>query len=147
MLLDLVLTLAVAALLALIVLPMLPRGTSAARHAGYAMQVAALLKADRSAARRAGHPVGTIIETGVRRVVSGSTGRSVVLARDLSLDVLGSDHCLRAPGTFAITFSPDGRTCGVVVRIVKQERAWTVRVNWLTGYVDVERSDAIGSPG
>ena len=69
--LDMVIAVALLALLILLVLPALPRGTSAARLGGYASEVAALLKTDRTAAARAGGEVATRINLAERKVISG----------------------------------------------------------------------------
>lgn len=137
MLLDIVLALAVTALLAAIVWPIIPRGTSAARHAGYAMEVAALLKNDRAAAARQMQEVATRVDIGRRLVASGSGRRVIELPRDLTLDVLTSDICAAGEGQFKIAFAADGRACGTVLRLAKGDRDWKVRINWLTGFIDV----------
>ena len=51
-LIEVVCVLAIIALLAALVLPAIPRATSQERLAGYAVEVAALLKGDRNAAMR-----------------------------------------------------------------------------------------------
>jgi general secretion pathway protein H len=136
-LLDMVLALAVAALVMLVVWPTLPRGTSAARQGAYAAEVAAMLKTDRNAAAARGREVATRVEVASRRIASGATGRAIELPRDLALDVIASTLCSAEPGAFSIIFAADGRSCGAVIRIVKADRDWRIRINWLTGYVDV----------
>jgi general secretion pathway protein H len=136
-LLDMVLALAVAALVMLVVWPTLPRGTSAARQGAYAAEVAAMLKTDRNAAAARGREVATRVEVASRRIASGATGRAIELPRDLALDVIASNLCSAEPGAFSIIFAADGRSCGAVIRIVKADRDWRIRINWLTGYVDV----------
>jgi general secretion pathway protein H len=135
--LDMVIAVALLALLILLVLPSLPQGTSAARLGGYASEVAAVLKADRSAAARTRGEVSTRINLAERRVVSGSASRAVSLPQDVTLDVVASDAC-RTPGNeLAIVFGPDGRTCGAVISLARGNLNWRVRVNWLTGFIDV----------
>lgn len=136
-LLDMVLALAVFALVALLVLPALPRGTTPARQAAYAQEIAAMLKSDRSAAARTGREVATVVDVNERRIASGSSGRSISLPRDLNLDVLASEICTLTPSMFAIAFSAEGRSCGAVINLSLANRNWRVRVNWLTGLVDV----------
>jgi hypothetical protein len=41
------------------------------------------------------------------------------------------------PGRFAIIFAADGRSCGAVIRLIKNNRDWRIRINWLTGFIDV----------
>ena len=136
-LLDLVLAMAVLAFLVLVALPALPHGTTPARQAAYALEVAAVLKSDRTEAARSGREIATRIDVAAR-TVSGSAGHQiVVLPEDLTLDVIASDLCVAAPGHFSIAFAADGRSCGAVIRIAKGTRDWRIRINWLTGFIDV----------
>jgi general secretion pathway protein H len=136
-LLDLVLALAVFAFVVLVALPSLPQGTTPARQAAYALEVAAVLKSDRTAAARTGREFATQIDVPGRIVSGTANGQVVMLPEDLTLDVLASDICAAGQGRFAIAFAPDGRSCGAVISISKGTRDWRVRINWLTGFVDV----------
>ena len=136
-LLDVVLTLAIFGLIALLVLPTLPRGTTASRQGAYAAQVAAVMKNDRSAAARLGREIATLVDVNERRVSSGSSAATVTLPSDVTLDVIASNLCADRPGRFAIRFAPDGRSCGAVVHIAKGELDWRIRINWLTGLIDI----------
>lgn len=136
-LLDLVLAVAVFAFIVLLALPSLPQGTTPARHGAYALEIAALLKTDRTDAARRGRETATRINVPARTILSSASGQSVVLPEDLDLEVLASDICVTAPGHFAIAFAADGRSCGAVIRISKGTLDWRIRINWLTGYVDV----------
>jgi general secretion pathway protein H len=136
-LLDVVLTLAIFGLMALLVLPSLPRGTTPSRQGAYAAQIAALMKNDRTAAARQGREIATRVDVENRRVSSGSTGTIVTLPSDVRLEVIASQLCADQPGRFAIRFAPDGRSCGAIVHVAKGELDWRVRVNWLTGMIDI----------
>jgi general secretion pathway protein H len=136
-LLDLVLAVAVFAFIVLLALPSMPQGTTPARHAGYALEVAALLKTDRTEAARTGREIATQIDVASRTIASGAGRQTVVLPPDLNLEVLASDICVVEPGRFAIAFAADGRSCGAVIRISKGTLDWRIRINWLTGFVDV----------
>jgi general secretion pathway protein H len=136
-LLDLVLAVAVFALVLLVALPSMPQGTTPARHAAYALEVAAVLKSDRTAAARTGREVATRIDVAERTISGAANGQVVMLPDDLNLDVIASDVCAAGQGRFAIAFAADGRSCGAVIRISKDTRAWRIRINWLTGFVDV----------
>jgi general secretion pathway protein H len=135
--LDLVLALALFGFLVLLVFPALPRGTTASRQGAYAAEVAALLKFDRTFAARSGREVATQIDVAARRIASGASGRSVTLPQDVTLDVIASSLCVAGPGRFAIIFAADGRSCGAVIRLVKADRDWRIRINWLSGFIDV----------
>lgn len=138
-LLDVVLALGLIGLVLLLIMPAFQAGTSPARQAGYAARVAAILKEDRNAAARTGTEVVTSFRLSDRRVISGSSPRSVVLPRDLTVDLISSGHCPNRLGVANIVFSPDGRSCGGVFRLAKRDNVWRIRVNWLTGFIDVER--------
>jgi general secretion pathway protein H len=136
-LLDVVLTLAIFALIALLILPTLPRGTTPSRQGAYAAQIAAVMKNDRTAAARQGREVATRVDVANRRVSSGAADTTVTLPSDLKLDVIASNLCADPRGVFAIVFSPDGRSCGAIVHIAKGDLDWRIRVHWLTGQVDI----------
>lgn len=136
-LLDAVLTLAIVGLVALLVMPSLPRGTTPSRQGAYAAQVAALMKDDRTAAARQGREIATRVDVSKRRISSGASNTSVTLPSDVTLDVVASNLCSDPYDGVAIRFAPDGRSCGAVVHIAKGGLDWRVRVNWLTGLVDI----------
>ncbi len=71
-LIETVCSLAVVGLLAARVLPAIPRATSQARLAGYAIDIAALLKGDRNAAIRSHIAVATTLDADSRTVRSGA---------------------------------------------------------------------------
>jgi general secretion pathway protein H len=136
-LLDVVLTLAIFGLIALLVLPSLPRGTTPSRQGAYAAQIAALMKDDRSAAARQGREIATRVDVVNRRVSSGFANTTVTLPSDVALDVIASELCADQAGRFAIRFAPDGRSCGAIVHVTKGELDWRIRFNWLTGLIDI----------
>jgi general secretion pathway protein H len=136
-LLDVVITLAIFGLMALLILPTLPRGTTPSRQGAYAAQIAAVLKNDRAAAARQGREVATQVDVANRRVSSGSAGTTVTLPSDVTLDMIASDLCAVQPGRLAVIFSPDGRSCGAIVHVAKGDLDWRIRVNWLTGQIDI----------
>lgn len=136
-LLDVVIAMAVIALLWLLVLPTLPHETTPSRLGAYASQVAAILKSDRSSAARGGREVGTRVDLAGKRIESGASRQAINLPRDVTLDLIASDTCRSPRGEFAVVFAADGRSCGAVITLAKGGRDWKVRVNWLTGFIDV----------
>jgi general secretion pathway protein H len=128
---------ALLSLLMLLVLPNLSHGTTASRLGAYVEDVAALLKTDRSAAARTGHEVATSVDVAGRRVASGASGRTVSLPNDVTLDLVASDNCQLQPGQFAVIFAADGRSCGAVLSLASGTLLWRIRINWLTGFIDV----------
>ncbi len=136
-LLDVVIAMAIASLLILLVLPTLPHETTSSRLRAYAAEVGAVLKSDRTAAATTNREVATRIDVNRRVVTSGSGKNVIALPQDVTLDVIASGICPSDDGQFAISFSPDGRSCGAVISLAKDGRDWRIRINWLTGLVDV----------
>src|SRR5262245_34613945 len=76
-LLEVVCVIALLAILAALVVPGFPRGTSRPRLESYAVATAALLKADRNAAVRRQVPVATEVNASARTIRSGVSERTV----------------------------------------------------------------------
>jgi general secretion pathway protein H len=143
-LLDLVIAVALLALLMLLVLPSLPTRTTPARLGAYASEVAAVLKPDRSAASRSGREVSTKVDVAGKQIMSGSSARQVTLPQDVTLDLVASDACRSASNEFAVVFGGDGRSCGAVINLASGRINWRIRINWLTGFIDVVPPDRNG---
>jgi general secretion pathway protein H len=136
-LLEVVCVLAIVAIVAALLLPVLPRATSRPRLQSYAVAVAGLLKADRNAAVRRGASVATEVDAASRLVRSGATGRSVKVPDDVAFDALLSARCGRQAAAPAIRFFSSGMSCGGVIALTRPGMAYEVRVNWLTGVVEI----------
>ncbi len=135
--LEMVCVLAIIALLAAIVLPALPGGTSRPRLESYALETAALLKADRNAALRLGKEVSTQVDTPLRTIRSGSTNRRVQVPPDVTFEAMLASRCNGKPSAGTIRHLGSGMSCGGVIALKRQGSGYEVRVNWLTGGVDV----------
>src|SRR5215470_17050463 len=142
-LLEMVCVLAIVALLAAISLPRLGMPTSRPRVESYAVEVAALLKADRNAALERGSAVATVIDARGRTVSSGSSPRAVRLPDDVVLDALLPQRCNGRPALSSISFFSSGMSCGGVVRLAREGSGFEVRVNWLTGDIDIVAQQAL----
>src|SRR5215470_10895700 len=92
-LLEMVCVIAIVAILAAIVIPALPRGTSRARLESYAVETAAMLKADRNAAIRNRTQVTTEVDAPLRVIRSGATGRVIRVPDDVAFDALLAARC------------------------------------------------------
>lgn len=135
--------LAVIAILAAIILPAIPHGTSRARLAAYAIEIATLLRADRDAAIWRRQPVATQINALDRSVRSGASGEILRLPDDVHFEALLAARCnQRAAGT-TIDFFGSGISCGGTIRLTRQEVGYDIRVNWLTGGVEVVATGAL----
>jgi general secretion pathway protein H len=136
-LIEIVCVLAIIGLLAALVLPAIPRATSQARLAGYAVEVAALLKGDRNAAIRNHAQVATSLDAERRIVISGSTASVVEIPADVTFEALLAQRCGDRRVGATIEFFPSGASCGGVIAIARQGVRYQIRVNWLTGGVEV----------
>jgi len=128
---------AIVAMLAAILLPAFPRGTSRARLESYAVEMAALLKADRNAALRRRTLVTTEVDASARAVRSGATGRVVQVPDDVAFDAVLATRCNQRLAGPTIRFFPSGMSCGGVIALTRLGTGYEVRVNWLTGGVEV----------
>ncbi len=136
-LIEIICVLAIIGLLAAIIFPAIPRATSRAKLESYAVEMAALLKADRSAALRRQIQVATRIDTATRSIRSGVTGRAVRLPSDVALNTLLASRCADRPAGVSIDFFPSGMSCGGVIALTRPGMGYEVRVNWLTGGIDI----------
>jgi general secretion pathway protein H len=136
-LLEMVCVLAILAVVAAMIVPALPRETSRARLESYAVATAALLKTDRNAALRRRIQVATEINAESRLVRSGATGRVVIVPNDVTFDAVLAARCNKLPNTATIQFFPTGMSCGGVVALTRSRMGYEVRVNWLTGGIEV----------
>ena len=140
-LLEIICVLAIVGLLAEIALPAIPRGTSRARMEGYALDIAALLKGDRNAAIRRRGQVATALSAQSQTVRSGATGASVQLPADVAFDAILAQRCGGRAAGKTIDFFPSGMSCGGTIALSRKGVGFEVRVNWLTGGVEVVSTD------
>lgn len=136
-LIEVVCALAIIALVAAIMLPEIPRGTSRARLEAYAMQVATLLKADRNAAIRSRLPVATEIDAPSRTVRAGASDRRVLLPGDVRFDATLAARCNQREAGSTIVFFASGMSCGGVIALSRRGTGYEIRVNWFTGGIEI----------
>ena len=136
-LLEIVCVLAIIALLAAILLPVIPRATSRGRLEAYALQVASLITLDRNAAVRRRTQIRTLIDAPSRLIASGATGRQLRLPDDIVVSATLATRCGDRPSGAAIIFFASGMSCGGVIALARPGAGYQVRVNWLTGGVEV----------
>src|SRR5450756_925675 len=136
-LIEILCVLAIIGMLAAIILPAIPRATSRARLESYAVETAALLKADRNAALRRQIPVATQIDAEARAIRSGVTGRVIRLPGDVTMEAMLAQRCADRNAGRSIDFFPSGMSCGGVIALARPGMGFEVRVNWLTGGVEI----------
>ena len=140
-LIEVVCVLAIAGLVAAIAMPSLSSGTTPARLSAYTLDIATILKADRNAAMRQQALVSTTLSAKGRWLRSGDGRRTVQLPEDVHLDALLAQHCVGREGTSSIEFLPTGMSCGGVIALTHEGFGYQIRVNWLTGGIDIVSLD------
>lgn len=136
-LLEMVCVLALIAMLAAILLPFVPRQTTQARLLGYALQTAALLKQDRNAAIVRGTGIATLVDPGSRVIRSGNTTDMVRIPDDVHFEALLPRTCNQREALSTISFFASGMSCGGAVALTRADVGYEIRVNWLTGRVEI----------
>jgi len=136
-LIEILCVLAIIGLLAAIILPSVPRATTRARLESYAVQMAALLKADRNAALRRRVQIVTQVDAPSRSIRSGSTGQVIRLPDDVQVEAILASRCADRSVGRSIDFFPSGMSCGGTIALLRPGMGYEVRVNWLTGGVDI----------
>lgn len=136
-LLEVVCVLSIFVILTAIAVPMLPHGTSRARLESYAVATAALLKADHLAALRRQSQITTDVDAISRLVRSGATGHILRVPNDVTFDALLPARCGHYQGGSTIRFFASGMSCGGVISLTRAGVGYQVRVNWLTGGVEI----------
>jgi general secretion pathway protein H len=136
-LLEVVCVLALIAMLAAILLPFVPRQTTQSRLQGYALQTAALLKEDRNAAIRRGIGISTLVDPGSRVIRSGNTTDMIRIPDDVHFEALLPRTCNQREALSTISFFASGMSCGGAVALTRADVGYEVRVNWLTGRIEI----------
>jgi general secretion pathway protein H len=136
-LLEMLCVLAIISIVAALVLPALPHGTSTAKLQSYALATATLLKTDRNVAIRRQEQIATEVDAASRWIRSGATGRTIHIPQDVVVSTLLARRCDGQMSALTIRFFPSGLSCGGVISLSKSGRGYEIRVNWLTGRVRV----------
>ena len=142
-LLEMVCVLAIIAMLAAVLFPLIPRQTSRSRLQAYALETATLLKADRNAAIRRQGEVTTLVDAGARSIRSGVTMETIRIPDDVRFDALLPKTCRQRASLSTISFFANGMSCGGTIALTRLDTGFEIRVNWLTGRIEiVSRSSA-----
>jgi general secretion pathway protein H len=136
-LIEMLCVLAIIGMLAAIILPAIPRATTRAKLESFAIETAVLLKADRNAALRRQVQVTTEVDAASRSIRSGVTGRVIRWPQDVKVDTTLALRCADRNAGRSIDFFPSGMSCGGVIALARPGMGFEIRVNWLTGGVDI----------
>ncbi|HET9175173.1 MAG TPA: prepilin-type N-terminal cleavage/methylation domain-containing protein [Pseudolabrys sp.] len=142
-LLEIVCAVAIVALLAAVLLPRMPIGTSRPRLEAHAIAIASLLSTDRTAAIRRQVQVSTEVDARARSVRSGATGRTLRIPDDVVFEAILPELCNSRPALSTIGFLPTGMSCGGTIVLTRLGVAYEITVNWLTGGVEVGSRHAL----
>ena len=145
-LLEMVCALAIVGLMAAVLLPAIPKQTSRTRLEAYAIETAALLKADRNAAIRRRLDVTTQVDAPSRSLRSGASGQTVRVPKDVRFETLLPRNCDNRPVVASISFFASGMSCGGVIVLAKLDAGYEIRVNWLTGRIEIVPSAGLANP-
>jgi len=141
-LLEMVCVIALVAMVAAVLLPLVPRNTSRARLQGYAIEAASLLKADRNVAIRRGTEVSTLVDATSRAIRSGATAQLIRIPDDVRFEALLPQSCRQRAVPSTVSFFADGMSCGGAIALTRLDSSYEIRVNWLTGRVEVISHDS-----
>jgi general secretion pathway protein H len=136
-LLEMVCVISIIAMLAAVLLPLLPRHTSRSRLQAYALDMATLLKADRNAAIRRRAGVSTLVDAPLRAIRSGATAQTIRIPDDVRFNALLPQTCRQRAALSTISFFADGMSCGGSIALTRLDMAYEIRVNWLTGRIEI----------
>jgi general secretion pathway protein H len=136
-LLEMVCVLAIIALLSAVLLPFIPHETSRSGLQAYALQTAALLKTDRNAAIRRGIGVATLVDPEARAIRSGASQATIRIPNDVRFDAMLPQTCERRAALSTISFFANGMSCGGTIALTRLDAGYEIRVNWLSGRIEV----------
>jgi general secretion pathway protein H len=141
-LLEMVCVIALVAMVAAVLLPFVPRHTSRAGLQAYAIEAASLLKADRNAAIRRSTEVSTRVDASSRAIRSGATAQLIRIPEDVRFETLLPQSCRQRAALSTISFFADGMSCGGAIALTRLDSSYEIRVNWLTGRVEIISHDS-----
>ena len=136
-LLEMVCILAVIAMVAAVALPNISHNTSRPRLEAYAVETASLLKADRTAAIRHRGQVVTQVDATCAYAPLWLDRADPSVPDDVVFDAILPSRCNDRPAFSTISFFPTGISCGGTVTLSRLGTSYEIRVNWLTGGVEI----------
>jgi general secretion pathway protein H len=141
-LLEMVCVIALVAMVGAVLLPLVPRHTSRAGLQAYAIEAASLLKTDRNAAIRRSTEVSTLVDASSRTIRSGATAQLIRIPEDVRFEALLPQSCRHHAALSTISFFADGMSCGGAIALTRLDSSYEIRVNWLTGRVEIISHDS-----
>lgn len=134
-LVEMLVVLAIMALVFALVPPLLAGSQARAELAAATREIAAALRETRGLAIREGRSEAFIVDGAAGTFRPGAAARSRPVPAGLRLSLLTAGGERSDSGTGAIRFFGDGSSTGGGVRVLQGERRSDVLVDWLTGRV------------
>lgn len=135
LLLELVAALVLAGLLITMAFPALTHGTNRPRFHALSIGTATLLRNARTDAIARGSEARAEFDR--RRRTIQSRKQVVAIPADVEVELLAGSRCETNGGRIQIVFRPDGSNCGGVFRFAHGDHITRVRLNWLTGHIEI----------
>jgi general secretion pathway protein H len=136
-LLEMVCVLAIVAMLAAVLLPLIPQKTSRSRLQAYAVEAATLLMAERNAAVGRGADVAVLVDAPMRLIRSATTSQTLRIPDDVQFDALLPQTCRQHTVLSTINFFANGTSCGGTIALRRLDAGYEIRVIWLTGRIEI----------
>jgi general secretion pathway protein H len=136
-LLELLIVLAIMAIVAAMVIPMFGSGVSSTALKSAARQVAAGLRLARSEAVATRHDTRLVLDLEHRTFQVEPDARIHALPRELEMKLYTAQSDLVSDRVGAIRFFPDGGSNGGRITLAAGERKYEVDIDWLTGRVAI----------
>lgn len=133
-LLEMLLVVALIALVGLLTVGMFSRGTAGMQLRGAGKEMASQLRLARTQAIASGEPQRFIV-TPARHHWQGAGGREGSVPPQLQMHFEGAAQLQETAGEGVIEFHPDGGSSGGLIGLRQGNARWTIRVGWLTGEV------------
>jgi general secretion pathway protein H len=134
-LLELLVVLALAALLLAVAPPLITAALPGAELKSSARRVAAGLRLAREEAIRSGGDVAFTLDVENRFFEIDGGFRRASLPRGLVLEITAAESEMRDGQVGSVRFYPDGSSTGGRVVLALGDRGWQVGVQWLTGRI------------
>lgn len=133
-LIEVVAVMAIVALMAALVVPMLS-GSGRGSLKALTLNIASLLRRERMGAIMSGQERAVSLD-GRRRLLVGDGGDVVAIPSDVDVGVLGADE-IWSGRQAVVRFHPDGASTGAVLTVSHERAGYEIRVNWYTGGVAI----------
>jgi general secretion pathway protein H len=134
-LIEMMAVMMIIAMVASLAITLIP-GTGRAGLKAVVMNSVALLRRERLGAILTGSDRHIALD-GEQRILIGDSGDRVVIPRDVTVNILGTDALWS--GRLAVAaFHADGASSGAALRFSRDGAMYEVHVNWYTGGVTVE---------